>query len=101
MLIYLNFEIVPLCCVYACCPLNVVGYELNHGVQNVCSYKFVFVHCIKRLAHVQNYCYSVMLPWIVEAFCNLVEDVMQRSVYRVFIFESILRRNNWNFFCYL
>ena len=65
---------------HACCSLNLVGYELNDGVRNVCWYKFVFIHCIKRLAHVQNYCYSVMLPWIVKAFCDSVADVMQSSV---------------------
>ena len=67
--------------VHACCPSNLVGYELNDGVRNVCRYKFIFVHCIKHLAHVQSYYYySVMLPWIVKAFCDLMADVMQSSI---------------------
>ena len=61
---------------------NVVGYELDDGVWNVCLCKLVYVKhvCIKCLAHVQSYCYNVMLPRIVEAFCDLVINVVQSSV---------------------
>ena len=34
---------------YACYPLDVAGYELDDEVWNVSYYKFVYVHCIKRL----------------------------------------------------
>ena len=45
----------------------------------------MYGHCIKRLAHVQSYCYMVVLPWIVESFCDLVEDVVQNSVLSVYV----------------
>ena len=42
---------------------------------------FVYVYCMKHLAHVQSYSYSVLWrPWIVETFCDLVADVAQSSV---------------------
>ena len=59
----------------------VVCYKLDNDVKNVCLCEFVYVYCIKRLAHVQSYnCSALWRPWIVKNCCDLVTDVVQSSV---------------------
>ena len=67
MLNLLSFESVPYCIERILASFYVVCYELNDDIRNVFWCEFVYVHCIKRLAHFQRYSYRAF--WIEALGC--------------------------------